>query len=93
VHPPLLDKEMVTLCANTLNTPYYEHVKGSLAQQFTNVVVVAERIKQGVRSGIISTLTKKKGFKGKMKEVDHVKGGYMSKKNQFQSYHTPSPSS
>jgi hypothetical protein len=32
VHPPLLDKEMVTLLANTLKDPYYEHVMGSSAQ-------------------------------------------------------------
>jgi hypothetical protein len=29
VHPPLLDKEMVTLFADTLKVPYYEHVTGS----------------------------------------------------------------
>ena len=26
IHPPLLDKEMVTLFADTLKAPYYEHV-------------------------------------------------------------------
>lgn len=26
IHPPHLDREMVTLFANTLKTPYYEHV-------------------------------------------------------------------
>jgi hypothetical protein len=31
VHPSLLDKEMVTLFANTLKTPCYEHVMGSSA--------------------------------------------------------------
>jgi hypothetical protein len=46
VHPRLLDKEMVTLFANTLKDPYYEHVMGSSAQQFTDVVAVAERIEQ-----------------------------------------------
>jgi len=44
VHPPLLDKEMVNLFADTLNAPYYEHGIGSLSQQFTDVVVVCERI-------------------------------------------------
>jgi hypothetical protein len=28
----ILDKEMVTLFANMLKTPYYEHVMGSSAQ-------------------------------------------------------------
>lgn len=36
---------------------------------------------------------RKKGFKGKKKEVDHVKVGYRSKKSQFQNYNTPSHSS
>ncbi|XP_011046380.1 PREDICTED: uncharacterized protein LOC105141014 [Populus euphratica] len=77
VHPPLLDKEMVTLFANTLKAPYYEHVMGSSAKQFTDAVVVAERIEQGVKSGRISTPRDKRGFEGK--EVDL--------------YHTPSFSS
>jgi hypothetical protein len=86
VHPSLLDKEMVTLFANTLKDPYYEHVMGSLAQQFTDVVAVAERIEQGVKSGRISATVEKRGFEGKKKEVDHVEG----RKNPFQKYHTPS---
>ena len=89
VHPSLLDKEMVTLFANTLKDPYYEYVMGSSAQQFTDVVAVTERIEQGVKSGRISAPVEKKGFEGKKKEVDHVEG----RKNPFQNYHTPSFSS
>jgi len=86
VHPPLLDKEMVTLLANTLKAPYYEHVMGSLAQQFTDVVVVCERIEQGVKSGRIFTPTEKRGFE--RKEVNHVEDGYKGRKNLSQNYHT-----
>jgi hypothetical protein len=50
---------------------------------------VAECIEQGVKNGRISAPVKKKGFKGKRWEVDHIKGGYKGKKNQFQNYHTP----
>jgi hypothetical protein len=53
VHPPLLDKEMVTLFAVTLKAPYYEHVMGSSVQQFTDPVVVCEQIEQCVKSGTI----------------------------------------
>ena len=60
VHPPLLDKEMVSLIANTLKAPYYEHVMGSLAQQFTHVVAMCERIEQGVKSGRIYASTEKR---------------------------------
>jgi hypothetical protein len=87
VHPPPLDKEMVTLFANSLKAPYYEHVMGSLAQEFTDVVTVAERIEQGVKSGRIFTSTEK-SFEGKRKEVDYVESGYRGRKNSFQNYHT-----
>jgi hypothetical protein len=83
---------MVTLFANTLKDPYYEHVMGSSAQQFTDVVAVAERIEQGVKSGRIYTPVEKRGFESKRKEVDHVEGSYRGRKNPFQKYHTPSPS-
>jgi len=42
VHPPLLDKEMVTLFASTLKTLYYEHVMGSSTKQFINAIIVAK---------------------------------------------------
>ena len=54
---------MISLFANTLKAPYYEHVMGSSAQQFTDVVVVYEHIEQGVKSGRISAPTEKKGLK------------------------------
>ena len=54
-------------------------------------MAVAEHIKQGIRSGRIFMPIEKKGFEGKKKEINQVKGGYKSKKNQFQNYNTPSP--
>eukprot|EP00258_Populus_trichocarpa_P031831 XP_024447850.1 uncharacterized protein LOC112325480 [Populus trichocarpa] len=86
VHPPLLDKEMLTLFADTLKAPYYEHVMSSSAQQFTDVVVVCERIEQGVKSGRISAPIEKRGFE--RKEVNHVEDGYKGRKNSSQNYHT-----
>eukprot|EP00258_Populus_trichocarpa_P023615 XP_024439634.1 uncharacterized protein LOC112323891 [Populus trichocarpa] len=88
VHPSLLDKEMVTLFANTLKAPYYEHVMDSSAQQFTDAVVVCERIEQGVKSGRISAPIEKRGFE--RKEVNHVGDDYRGRKTSSQSYHTPS---
>ena len=80
VHPPLLEKEMVALFANTLKAPYYEHVMGSSAQQFTDAVAVAEWIEQGVKSGRISAPMEKKGFGVKKREIDHVESSYKNKK-------------
>jgi len=88
VHPPLLDKEMVTLFADTLKAPYYEHVMGSSAQQFTDAVVVCERIEQGVKSGRIVVAPEKRGFE--RKEVNHVGDNYRGRNTSSQSYHTPS---
>jgi hypothetical protein len=65
---------------------------GSSTQQFTDVVTVAERIEQGVKSGRIFPSTEKRGFEGKRKEVDYVESGYRGRKNPFQNYHTSFPS-
>jgi hypothetical protein len=46
MHPLFLDIEMVTLFVNTLKAIYYKHVMGSSTQQFTDVIVIAERIEQ-----------------------------------------------
>ena len=44
MHPSLLEKEMVTLFANTFKSPSYKYLIGSSAQDFYDVVVIAERI-------------------------------------------------
>jgi len=79
---------MVSLFANTLKAPYNEHVMGNSAQQFTDVMVVCERIEQGVKIGRISAPTEKRGFE--RKEVYHIKDGYRGKKNSSHNYHTSS---
>jgi len=81
---------MVTLFANMLKASYYEHVIGCTTQYFTDVVAVAERIEQKVKSGRISMSTEKTSFEVRRKEGDHVEGGYMGRKNQFQNYHSTS---
>ncbi|XP_034903465.1 uncharacterized protein [Populus alba] len=70
VQPPLIETEMVTLFANTFRAPYYEHLMGSSAQHFYDVVRIAERIEQGIRSGRIAEPLEKRGFIGKKKEIE-----------------------
>jgi len=41
-----MDTEMVILFANTFQSSYYEHLMGSSAQHFHEVVRIAERIQQ-----------------------------------------------
>ncbi|XP_073267151.1 uncharacterized protein [Populus alba] len=50
--------------------PYYKHLMGSSAQHFYDVVRIAERIEQGIRSGRIVEPIEKKGFFGKKKEIE-----------------------
>ncbi|XP_073261622.1 uncharacterized protein [Populus alba] len=70
VQPPLIETEMVTLFANTFRAPYYEHLMGSSAQHFYDVVRIAERIEQGIRSGRIAEPLEKRGFIGRKKEIE-----------------------
>eukprot|EP00258_Populus_trichocarpa_P037241 XP_024453260.1 uncharacterized protein LOC112326933 [Populus trichocarpa] len=88
VQPPLIETEMVTLFANTFRAPYYEHLMGSSAQHFYDVVRIAERIEQGIRSGRIAEPIEKRGFIGKKKEneVHNLEGGY---KGRIKNYQTP----
>jgi hypothetical protein len=65
----------------------------SFAQYFYDVVVIAERIEQWIRAGIISKPTKKKGYTERKRdvEVNNVEEEYKGKWNyQTQSYQTPS---
>jgi hypothetical protein len=75
------------ICRHTQGT-ILRACDGSSAKQFTNVVVVSERIKLGVKSGRIFAPTEKRGFK--RKEVNHIEDSYKGRKNSFQHYHTPS---
>jgi hypothetical protein len=48
VNPPLSEREMPSLFSNTFKAPYFEHLVGSAAQNFSDLVVIAERIEQVV---------------------------------------------
>jgi len=54
MHVPLLEKKMVTLFINIFKAPYYKHLMGSSAQHFNDVIVIAKRIKQEIKTGRIS---------------------------------------
>jgi len=76
-------KDWHFICRHTQGT-----IMGSLAQQFTNVVVVCEHIEQGVKSSRISAPIENRGFE--WKEVNHIEDGYKGRKNLSQNYHTSS---
>jgi hypothetical protein len=77
VQPPLIETEMVTLFANTFKALYYEHLMGSSAQHFYDVVRIVERIEQGIKAGCIAEPLQTKGFIGRKMEshVNNFEGG------------------
>jgi len=73
VEPTLHDKEMVTMFMGTLQSPFYEHMVGSVSSNFADIVIIGERIELGLKTGKIAqgpvTISKKMGFNlGKKKE-------------------------
>jgi len=44
---------MMLLFINTFQFPYYEHLMGSLAQHFHEVMRIAKRIEQAIKMGKI----------------------------------------
>ncbi|MCI37221.1 hypothetical protein A2U01_0058445 [Trifolium medium] len=53
VQPPLLEKELVDTFMSTLQGPYYERMIGSIASSFFDMVVIRERVEEGLKSGKI----------------------------------------
>ena len=78
VEPPLYEKEMITMFIETLQTPFYEHVLGSISSNFFDIVTIGERIEHGLKSGKIAqgssaaTSAKKLGFNPSKKKEGEV---------------------
>jgi len=62
VNPPMLEMEMINLFSNTFKASYFEYLVRSFAQHFTDLVVIAERIKQAIGLGKIADPTEKNSF-------------------------------
>ena len=90
VNPPLLEKEVINLFANTFKAPYFEYLVGSSAQCFSDLVAIAERIKQAIRLGRIADSAEEKSFIWKIKEteVHNIKSGYKDERNNYQNKDT-----
>jgi len=54
VEPPLHDKEMVNMFMDTLQSPFYEHMLASISSNFTDIVIIGERIEFGLKIGKIT---------------------------------------
>ena len=53
VQPPLLERELVDTFMSTLQGPYYEKMIGSISSGFADIVLIGERIEEGLKSGKI----------------------------------------
>src|SRR3954463_14654467 len=53
VQPPLLEKELVDMFMATLQGPYYAKMVGSVSSGFSDLVVIGERIEDGIKNGKI----------------------------------------
>ena len=76
VQPALAERELNDLFMGTLPVQYYERLIGSTFSDFSNLVMVGEKIEEGLKAGKISggnagTSTVKKPFNGfKRKEAE-----------------------
>src|SRR3954463_106051 len=53
VQPPLMEKELVDMFMATLQGPYYDKMVGSISSGFPDLVVINERIENGIKNGKI----------------------------------------
>lgn len=51
VKPPMAEKEMVNAFLNTLKEPYYSHLLGHTTSSFADLVIVGERVEDGIKTG------------------------------------------
>jgi len=50
VAPSLHEKKMITMFVETSETPFYERVLGSVSSNFSDLVIIGERIEHGLKS-------------------------------------------
>ncbi|RDX83259.1 hypothetical protein CR513_35845, partial [Mucuna pruriens] len=51
IQPPLFENEMVTMFIDTLHSPFYDKMVGNVVSNFSDLVLIGERIKAGMRTG------------------------------------------
>ena len=53
VQPPLTDREMIDIFMGTLMRPFFNHLIGSSSVEFTELILIGERVEAGIKSGKI----------------------------------------
>ena len=88
VQPPLIDKEMTSIFMNTLRAPFYDRMSGNASTNFSNIIVIGERIEYGIKHEKLAEATteyggKEKGTISKKKEGEvHAIGFPNSRKHK-----------
>jgi len=92
VEPPLSDKEVIALFINTLREPFYDKMIVSISYNFSDIVIIGERVESGMKSGRITrlssgvaTVKKPSNMSGKKKEGEaNAVTFHPPKKNHYQ---------
>ncbi|CAK8567693.1 unnamed protein product [Lathyrus sativus] len=96
VHPPLVDRELIDIFMGTLQGQYYEKLIGSVSAGFSDLVIVGERIEEGLKSGKIpggsnSQANAKKPFNGYKKKEGETNSISLQKGQASQQAPAPMP--
>lgn len=94
VQPPLLEKELVGMFMDTLQRPYLDRLIGSTTSGFSNLVIVGERIENGVKIDKIQDITTttsgaKKSYSGFPKRKEGEANAAMIAKREVGAYQMP----
>ncbi|XP_050915188.1 uncharacterized protein LOC127130163 [Lathyrus oleraceus] len=92
VHPPLVDHELIDIFMGTLQGQYYERLISSVFTGFSDMVIVGERVEEGLKSGkiqggSISQPILKKPFNGFKRKEDGTSS--ISSQRGREPYKTP----
>ncbi|XP_020222728.1 uncharacterized protein LOC109805146 [Cajanus cajan] len=75
VQPPLSEKEMVAMFIDTLQSPFYDRMIGNVSSNFSDLVVIGERVEVGIRSGKIAQVSTETITRKPVTNMDKKKGG------------------
>ncbi|CAN1132462.1 hypothetical protein LINPERHAP2_LOCUS7036, partial [Linum perenne] len=72
VHPPLSEREMISIFFETLRAPFYNNMLGSIASNFSDLLIIGERIEKGIKHGKIESHESRRTTATKKKDEVHA---------------------
>jgi len=55
LEPLLSEREMIAMFIDTLQSPFYDRMIGSVSSNFSNIVIIGERVKSGMKTSKITS--------------------------------------